>query len=182
MPFMKNICLLILVLFLTSPYSCERDDICPETTPTTPRLIIDLYDFTNQEEQKNVFDFRVQGVDNDNVLPGYNVIGATNSIMLPLRTDTNSTVYKLHINYAINNNGTPDNPDDDFLEGNEDTITINYSTEEVYVSRACGYKTIFRNVTLLINADSDNWIKLKESLTENQSVEDESTTHFNLYH
>ena len=180
---MKKICLLILVLFLTiCYYSCERDDICPETTPTTPRLIIDLYDFTNQEEKKNVLDFRVQGVGNEDVLPGYNVIGATDDIILPLRTDANTTEYKLHIDYGVNNNGTPDNPDDDFLEGNEDIISINYTTEEVYVSRACGYKTIFKNVTLTVKNDSDNWIKLKESVTDNQSVEDETTTHFNLYH
>ena len=82
----------------------------------------------------------------------------------------------------INDNGTPDNPDDDFTEGNEDIISISYSTESIYVSRACGYKTVFRNVTLTVNNDADNWIKLKESLTDNQSIEDETTTHFNLYH
>ncbi|WP_242205336.1 DUF6452 family protein [Aestuariivivens insulae] len=179
---MKKISLLILVVLLTSHFSCERDDICPETTSTTPRLIIDLYDFSNQEEKKNVIDFRVQGVDNDEVLPDYNVIKATNNIILPLRTDTNKTEYMLHIDYAVNDNGTPDNTDDDFTEGNQDIISINYTTEEVYVSRACGYKTIFKNVTLSIVSDNDNWIKLKESVTENQSVEDETTTHFNLYH
>ena len=163
-------------------FSCERDDICPETTPTTPRLIIDLHDFANQEDKKNVFDFRVQGVDNDKVLEGYNVIGATDDIILPLRTNTNSTQYKLHIDYAINDNGTPDVTSDDFIDGNEDIITISYSTEDVYVSRACGYKTIFKNVTLTIEPDTDNWIKLKESLIENQSIEDETTTHFILYH
>ena len=70
---MKKISLLILILILTSHFSCERDDICPETTPTTPRLIIDLHDFSNQEEKKNVLDLRVQGVDNNEALPGYDV-------------------------------------------------------------------------------------------------------------
>ena len=179
---MKRIRLLLFVLIGLSHFGCERDDICPENIATTPRLIIDLYDFVIQEEQKNVFDFRVQGIDNDAVLPGYNVIGATNKIVLPLRTDANVTAYRLHINYSINDNGTPDNPDDDFTEGNEDIISISYSTESIYVSRACGYKTVFRNVTLTVNNDADNWIKLKESLTDNQSIEDETTTHFNLYH
>ena len=62
---MKSIRLLLFVLIGLSHFGCERDDICPENTPTTPRLIIDLYDFVIQEEQKNVFDFRVQGIDND---------------------------------------------------------------------------------------------------------------------
>ena len=180
---MKKPHLLIFLLFLIANLNCERDDLCPETTPTTPRLIIDLYDIADPDSKKNVFDLRVQGVGNDNVLPGYNVVGSANQLILPLQTDTNSTSYKLHIDYAVNDNGTPDNPDDDYLEGNEDIIQINYSTEEVYVSRACGYKTIFRNVTLLLDPnDTDRWIQSKESLTENQSVEDETTTHFNFYH
>ena len=72
---------------------------------------------------------------------------------------------------------------DDIIEGNEDVIQINYSREEVYVSRACGYKTIFRNITLLLDAnDTDRWIINKENVTENQTVEDETSTHFILYH
>lgn len=171
---MKKISLLILVIIVTSHFSCERDDICPESTPTTPRLLIDLYDFSNQEERKNAIDLRVQGVDNEDVLPGYDVVRAKDELILPLRTDSNTTQYKLHINYLKKDDGT--------VEGNQDIITINYSREEIYVSRACGYKTIFKNVTLSIEPDGDNWIKLKESLTENQSIEDETAAHFNLYH
>ena len=55
---MKKISLLFALVFLIANYSCERDDICPESTPTTPRLIIDLYDLGDQETQKNVFDFK----------------------------------------------------------------------------------------------------------------------------
>ena len=71
---------------------------------------------------------------------------------------------------------------DGVIDGNEDIITINYSTEQVYVSRACGYKTIFKNVTLTINNDGDNWIQSKESINDNQSVEDEKAAHFKLFH
>jgi hypothetical protein len=180
---MKKISLLFALVFLIANYSCERDDICPESTPTTPRLIIDLYDLGDQETQKNVFDLRIQGVGNDNALPGFDVASSANSIILPLRTDASSTQYKLHIDYAINDNGTPDNPDDDFAEGNEDIITISYTTEEIYVSRACGYKTIFKNVSILLDTDdTDPWILLREAINDNQSVEDETTTHFNIFH
>lgn len=180
---MKNLNLLIFLLFLTANYSCEKDDLCPESTPTTPKLIIDLNDNIDPDEPKNVFDLRIQGVGNDNVLPGYNIISATKQIILPLRTDANTTSYKLHIDYALNDNGTPEDTSDDFVEGNEDIIQITYTTEEIYVSRACGYKTVFRNVTLLLDPnDNDRWIINKESLIENQSVEDETTTHFILYH
>jgi hypothetical protein len=107
---------------------------------------------------------------------------STDSIVLPLKTDTSSTQYKLHKDYTYDNNGTPDDTTDDIIGGNEDIITFNYTTEQVYVSRACGYKTIFKNVTLTIEPDTDNWIKSKESLTDNQSVEDEKAAHFKLFH
>jgi hypothetical protein len=151
---------------------CEPDDICPESTATTPNLIIQFYDISNQENKKNVFGLKVQGVGNDNPLTNYNVVTA-DEIAIPLKTNSNSTQYSLHKEYTNVN---------DVIGGNEDFITINYSTEQVYVSRACGYKTIFKNVTLTINGDTDNWIQSKESLNDNQSVEDETAAHFKLFH
>ncbi len=151
---------------------CEPDDICPESTPTTPNLIIRFYDILNQDSKKNVFNLKVQGVGNENPLTNYNVV-TTDSIVLPLKTDANTTQYSLHKEYSNLDN---------ILGGNEDIITINYSTEQVYVSRACGYKTIFKNVTLTINNDGDNWIQSKESINDNQSVEDEKAAHFKLFH
>ena len=41
---MKKISLLILVISVFVYLSCERDDICPEITPTTPSLIIDVFE------------------------------------------------------------------------------------------------------------------------------------------
>jgi len=161
-------------IITTFSMGCEPDDICPESTPTTPNLIIRFYDISNQESKKNVFGLRVQGVGNDNPLTNYNVVN-TDSIVLPLKTEGNSTAYALHKEYEYVDDVTPP-------KGNEDIITINYSTEQVYVSRACGYKTVFKNVTLTINNDSDNWIQSKESLNDNQSVEDETAAHFKLYH
>ena len=160
---------------------CEPDDICPESTSTTPNLIIRFYDFSNTESKKNVFGLRIQGVDNDKPLTNYNMVN-TDSIVLPLKTTGNSTSYALHNEYSYDNNGTPDDPNDDIIGGNEDIITINYNTEHVYVSRACGYKTIFKDVTLTVNDDGDNWIQSKESINDNQSVEDETAAHFKLYH
>jgi hypothetical protein len=173
---MKHYKLLAILFGIITIFSmgCEPDDICPESTPTTPSLIIRFYDISNQESKKNVFGLRVQGVGNDNPLTDYNVVN-TDSIVLPLKTESNSTAYKLHKEYEYIDEATPPN-------GNEDIITINYTTEEVYVSRACGYKTVFKNVTLTINDDGDNWIQSKESLNDNQSVEDETAAHFKLYH
>ncbi|NNC51232.1 MAG: hypothetical protein HKO01_11930 [Flaviramulus sp.] len=169
----------LLMAFLS--VSCERDDICPGSTPTTPRVVIDLYDFENQESSKNVFGLLAAGIENEFILSGYNII-TTNQLVLPLKTDDNTTQYVLIEDTSINDNGTPNDSSDDFYNGNSDVITINYSREEVYVSRACGYKTIFKNVTITIEDDGDNWIQSQQPLNPNQSVEDETTAHFNIYH
>ncbi len=171
---MKHYKILAILFGITTIFSlgCEPDDICPESTATTPNLIIQFYDLSIQENKKNVFGLKVQGVDNDTPLTNYNVV-SVNEIVIPLKTNSNSTQYSLHKEYTNIN---------DVIGGNEDIITINYVTEQVYVSRACGYKTIFKNVTLTINSDTDNWIQSKESLNDNQSVEDETAAHFKLFH
>ncbi|WP_370476418.1 DUF6452 family protein [Tamlana flava] len=180
---MKYFKILIIPILLIVGLSvgCERDDICPESTPTTPRLIIDFLDSVNPDNKKNVFDIVVAGVGNEFILEGYNFVSAS-TLMLPLKTDDNTTQYVIFKEAEVNENGTPDDNTDDFVDGNSDVITINYSREQVFVSRACGYKTIFKNVTLTIEPDSDNWMLSRQPLTDNQSVEDETTTHFTITH
>lgn len=170
-----------LVLIVILSISCERDDICAESTPTTPRLIIDFIDANNPDNNKNVFGFVAAGVGNDFVLADFNIV-TTNDAILPLRTDDNTTQYILIKEASVNDNDTPDDTSDDFYDGNQDVITINYSREEVYVSRACGFKTIFKNVTLTIEPDSDNWMLSRQPATDNQSVEDETAAHFTISH
>ena len=181
MKHIKLIIIPIIALIVGITISCERDDICPESTPTTPRLIIDLFDINNQESKKNAFNLVVIGVGNEEILPGYASVTA-DDLILPLRTDANSTSYIVHKDFSIDDNGTPEDTSDDIIGGNQDIITINYVTEEVYVSRACGYKTIFKSVELEIEPDSDNWILSKTNLTNNEPVENENETHFNIFH
>ncbi|MFV9550740.1 DUF6452 family protein [Algibacter sp. PT7-4] len=178
---MKKISLLVIILIIVGNYSCERDDICPGSTSTTPRLIIDFLDSEDNDIKKNVFDLVVIGVDNDEFLTEY-YFTDTNNVVLPLKTTDNTTRYFLIKEASINDNGTPDDSSDDFIEGNQDLIEINYSREQVFVSRACGFKTVFKNVTLTIVDDPDNWMLSRTPLTDNQSVEDETTTHFNISH
>lgn len=186
--------LILIIIIIICYFSCERDDICPESTATTPRLIIDLYDNDNPDDQEYVYDLVVIGIDeefnlpdpldayNEYILSDYN-FSDVNSIVLPLKTDENTTQYTLISEATINDNGTDDDLTDDYIEGNYDTITINYSREEVYVSKACGYKTIFTNVTLnLDSSDIDPWILSRQPVNNNQSVEDETTAHFTISH
>ena len=180
MKYLKIIILLICLSFAGITISCERDDICPESTPTTPKLIVEFYDTLDPETVKFVPQIRVQGVGNDGVLTGYDGVNE-DDLLLPLRTDTTATQYRIRKDYSINDAGTPDDTSDDYANGNEDIITIKYTTELVFVSRACGYKTIFNNVSLTIEPDGDNWILSRQYANDNQSVEDEKTAHFYLF-
>lgn len=188
MKYFKFIISLTIILAISFTTSCERDDICPASTPTTPRLIIDFFDLSNQENSKNVFGIVVKGVDNDQVLEDFAVVN-TAKLILPLKTENtetgelaSSTQYTLYERSSIDDNETPNDTTDDIITGNPDVITINYNIELVFVSRACGFKTVFNNVTITIEDDGNNWIKSKQSINDNQSVEDETTTHFNFFH
>ncbi|MBR9845170.1 MAG: hypothetical protein GYB35_03240 [Algicola sp.] len=173
------------VLILVTLTTCERDDICPEDVPTTPRLIIEFYDVSNQETLKNVSNLFIQGIGNELPLTDYSGSTTVNSVELPLKTDENSTSFRFISDYElVDDNDTPNDTSDDIFNGNEDIITINYITENVYVSRACGYKTIYKTVSIQFGAEdiSERWIVLAQPLNDNQSIEDETTTHFNFFH
>ncbi|MFV0564496.1 MAG: DUF6452 family protein [Flavobacteriaceae bacterium] len=156
--------------------SCERDDICAESTSTTPSLIIDLYNADNTENKKNVAGLYVIGIGQDEALSGYEIV-SVNQLVLPLRTDADSTQYTLRKNTTLNDDGTIDT-----TSGNVDTLTIKYHRNELYVSRACGYKTIFENLSITIVEDSDNWMKSRELLLDTNTIENETETHFKITH
>ena len=162
---MKKIFALLLLFSLIS--TCERDDICPESTPTTPKLIIRFYDFAEQSETKRVLNLQIQGIDSEEV---YQSATSTDSVPLPLRTNSNITSFILHSNYA-----------DDGNSGNPDTITIEYNPKEIYVSRACGYKTIFENVTIPPIDGDDNWINFIQ-IEDPLTIDNETAAHVKIFH
>jgi len=172
---MKHLKLYLLIILSCSLLTCERDDLCSETTATTPSLIIDFYNNNATDSQKDAIGLYVIGEDNDDVLSDYNV-ETVNQLILPLRTDQNSTVFYLTNNTVLDDDGN-------ITSGNTDTITITYEAEDVYVSRACGYKTIFKNVFVTVDGGADaNWIILAQPENDNLTIEDETTTHYFFYH
>ena len=169
---MKKI-IALLLLFTCIAFSCERDDICDENKPTTPRIVVEFRDFALTENTKNVSKLRIEDVDDPTrVLDGYNIV-TEDQMLLPLKTNASETKYRVYKNY-VNTDGT--------ITGNDDIITIQYSTTEVYVSRACGYKTIFNNVAIIIENDSDNWMEFALAENDNQSVINEDEIHYTIHH
>ena len=183
---MKRIIILLGAITLISiiAWSCERDDICAEATATTPRLIITFYDINDQDELKRVRQLEIKGLDDDGMpIEGDPILSRenTDSIVLPLRFQNEgmltSTRFQLEKNADFADNENPDN------DSNIDIIEVTYTPEFVYVSRACGYKSVFNIGTtggIIRETDDDNWITNFEIIDE--IIEDENEAHIIIFH
>lgn len=100
------------------------------------------------------------------------------SIILPLRIDaldTTSTtrfIIERDSDYAID--------EDDTTTSNIDTLEVSYTPELIYVSRACGYKSIFNNLVASRASDENNWILDVQVI--NNTINNEDAAHINIYH
>ena len=163
---MKQLSLLLVLSIFFS--SCEKDDICDANTPTTPKVVIEFYDVANPTTLKNVTNLGV-------IAPGFTngfEFTATSKIKVPLKTFEDTSI--LH----FIQNGSMDPTSDDNL----DEITFNYSRKTVFVSRACGFKTLFTlNITnpITVTPDSNNWIQ--SVIVSQPNIENEDETHIKIY-
>lgn len=165
----------LFMLFLAA--ACEKDDICAATTATTPRLIIGFYDAADPETKKAVTSLRVLGVraDSDTLLIDSDRTDR-DSIIVPLRTQDMVTAYKLILNSG---------DDETTMEetGNTDILTINYTPNDVFVSRACGFKTTYDLTSFEVADDGDTWIAATPAIEIiNELVENEFTAHVKIFH
>ena len=150
---------------------CEKDDICSASTPTTPSLIIRFYDFNNPNELKAAENLKVFGVDasgNSFEVLGLNVF-STDSLALPLPTDLNAATFQLYINY-----------ENEETSGNGDSFVTEFQTGDIFVSRACGYKTFYSQLDAHSLVDSDNWILNTEVV--HTVINNTIHAHVKIYH
>ncbi len=150
-----------ILLLATAFFSCEPDDICLAETPGTPNLIVVFYNEANPEVKKSVTDLQVKGVGTEGIAH----TGTADSIVIPLKTKLYSTSFVFTT--TVNNTSS------------SDTLTLNYDTQDVFISRACGYKTTFTNLTSELS-NSAVWIKKIEIV--NTSISDSKTTHVKILH
>jgi len=158
-------------------YSCEKDDICAESTPDTPQLVIRFFDSLNVEEFKQVPSLRIIVVrDEDNAIFADSDRTNRDSIALPLRTQQLSTRYLL-----INNSASSD--DEVPLEtGQIDTLDITYTRTDEFISRACGFRAVFE-LTEVTSPDTDKWIDGDPAIEiVNTTVENETAAHVKIFH
>jgi hypothetical protein len=165
---MKKIFALLLLTLLFS--GCEKDDICTEDT--TPRLVIAFYDISNPANIKNVVNLKVKGTGAVDDLD-LDVFNAESKIKLPLNPTTNSVKYSL----IMNSTST--------TLANEDFLEFNYTTQTVYVSRACGYKTIYQlndlDGVVQSNAATPDVSWIQNLTIQTNAITSENEIHIKIY-
>ncbi len=182
---MKNI---IAVVLLVSFFfaGCEKDDICDPTTPTTPRLVLQFYDKNNISLTRATTNLKIVGIvgdgmDDTNGVPNANGGQTWNDtvVYLPLRLNENSTKFKLILNANDSNDAN------DLI----DVLEFNYTRNDVYVSRGCGFKTLFNlfgdpmKDPFVLNETPDatvgNWINNIQVLQS--QINDENEAHIKIF-
>lgn len=160
---------------MASFHSCERDDICAAATPTTPHLIIRFYDINAREETKTGRHMSIRAKESSNYIIHDQT---TDSILLPLKVEVldqiNTTQFVLTKDVDYDTDEKPE------TTSNTDTLTVNFTPELIYVSRACGYKSIFNNLTANRVEDDLNWIVDVEMIKD--TINNEDAAHINIYH
>lgn len=179
---MKKISSFLMLIFVVFA-GCESDDVCDAGTPTTPKVVIEFYNFNNQSLLKNVTNLTIvgQGLSTGLVLNSGASTDAekyffnSTKIAVPLKIDQSSTTYNFILNAKL-----PAIPI-------TDVVKFNYIKVDEYVSRACGYRNFFdfnsSPVAITINngsaATSGFWIKDVQILK--QTIKDETTTHVKIF-
>ena len=169
------------IAFLLLAISCEKDDICTTSNADTAHLIIKFYDQLDQETTKAVTNLLVVGInDNGGDEFSYGIESTRDSIVIPLQILKNNTSYRLIKDYAVDDNGTPNDATDDVVNGNEDVIILNYENEELFISKACGFKNIFNDLIFGLGPDTDSWILSHNVVTT--KIENEDNAHIHIFH
>ena len=178
---MKKI-ILLLVLSLFSFSACEKDDICDANTETTPRVVIQFYDITNPTVLKNVTNLKVIGegksegiVFNPTATGDPKYLTNESKIAISLKIDADISTYSFILNSGNLNVNLI----------SEDKISFFYTRNNIYVSRACGYKTLFALNPLLpytqtaIPSSNLKWMQYIS--VEKNNIDTENETHIKIY-
>jgi hypothetical protein len=176
----KILTLLLIATFSLS--SCEKDDICDANTPTTPRLVIEFYDIRNPSILKSVTDLKVIGegmtegiVFNSSAGGESQYLTNDSKISIPLKTDTNTTKFRFILNSGNSNSTLIDS----------DEVTFNYAYNDIFVSRACGFKTLFILDPLnpytqtAVPVSKPKWMQFIS--VEKSNIDNENETHIKVF-
>ena len=152
----------LLIIFI---FNCEKDDICLEGTPGTPRLIIRFFDQNEKIIPKPLSNVTIKALSKDEDY----VVFSGDSLGIPLKLISNSTIYTF--TYL------------DVLDNQEkiDTLKFNYKREDYYVNRACGFLSnlIFTTPALEILDKESIFLGFR---ILNDTIKNENQAHLAIYH
>ncbi|TRO63310.1 DUF6452 family protein [Christiangramia sabulilitoris] len=174
--------LILFVSFLIS-MGCQRDDICPETTDTTPLLIIRFYDINDpavplapqnlgiREENSEEFVFIRNDRNRDQVITYERFTG--DSLAIPLKTDSDITSFKFILN----------NTEAALEDGTQDTdiLTFTYGINEEYINRACAFKVNYVGLKVDAQEAEDNSRWIQDIQVEQANIVDQNQAHVSIF-
>ena len=152
----------LLIIFI---FNCEKDDICIEGTPGTPRLIIRFFDQNEKIIPKPLSNVTVKALSKDEDY----VVFSGDSLGIPLKLISNSTIYTFTYLDVLDN------------QDKTDTLKFNYKREDYYVNRACGFLSnlIFTTPALEILDKESIFLGYK---ILNDTIKNENQAHLAIYH
>ena len=152
-------------LFIIFLFSCEKDDICLEGTPGTPRLIIRFFDQNEKFTRKALSNVSIKALSEEEEY----IVFSGDSLVIPLKLVSNATIYTFRI------------LDDSANQEKVDTLKFNYKREDYYINRACGFLSnlIFTEPALEI-LDKES-IFLGFNILKD-TIKNEKQAHLAVYH
>ncbi len=145
--------------------SCQRNDICIQELPSTPKMHLKFFDAANPEIPKSISGFNVKALEKDSLYFKNSVNDTT--ALLPLRTDRDFTQYAFILQI-------------DSSTVFVDTLNFQYTREKVYVSRACGYKVNFYQLNAENLPGVAHWIE-QIVIPEPKQIINEKQPHVYIY-
>ncbi len=156
--------------------ACQRDDICPASTLTTPQVRISFFDFDEREIPKPPTNLliKISGTNSlDSVLLNRQNVS---EIRVPLRTNSNFTEYDFILNAAVFDSASED------TTGNTDRVLFSYIRNEIYINRACGYKVNYLDLDaelIPVEESNSNWIREIDIVKD--TIANETDPHILIY-
>ncbi|BAO55595.1 DUF6452 family protein [Nonlabens marinus] len=170
---MNNSRLLLLgLIFTTVLASCEKDDLCVPEEAATPRLIVIFTDENNPLNRKPVASLQVIDQESQTAAPlnetGALTLTAVDSIAIPLRIIPGNTMYS----FERTLNGTL----------NKDALNFNYTVDQEYINRACGFRAIYKDLEIDQPAETPSSPWIRNILIRNSNVLSNQDIHVEIRH
>ncbi len=164
---MRNTVIALLICLLLA--ACERDDLCTPDQATTPRMTIVFKDVTNPTQIKEVTSLRVKEIGSGEFAPldfnGSMLLEDADTIYLPLRNNFDLTSY-------------------DFFKEEDgvnliSNVDFRYSRNEEFVSRACGFRTLYNGLGSGVSANT-GWINRTQVV--DTTITNNLIVHVEIFH